>query len=362
MSTGTIATFDPSALGADVPSVSPTQSLTTSESTRAMAEIQSALTIAAARPRDERRCIDKIANACQRPRLAEISQYSYSKGKGDISGPSIHLMTVVANLWGNIQFGFREMSQGRGESTVEAFAWDLESNTKRSLQFVVPHKIGLRGGKFKTLTDPREIYEWIANQAQRRVRSCLENVIPKDVIDEAVDQCTATMKAAADTSPEALNKMLAKFGEIGVSKEQIETRIQRRIEAITPAQIINLRRIFTSIKDGMSHASDWFESEKKEPPKGENQDSKPAGKSSAKETIKAKAEAAAKKDDPELAESTGDQSVFDALMQKVNGTTKPAELKKLKTQVEANKDIDDNQRQRLVAMVDEYLEASKIEG
>lgn len=279
--------YDPQAANGAGEMIAPTQSLSVAETARTTAEVQSALTIAAARPRNERQCIDRIMTACQRLGLAAISQYAYSKGGTNITGPSIHLLTTVATNWGNIQFGFRELAQGRGESTVEAYAWDMQTNTRRSLTFVVPHRIGLKGGKTKPLTDPRDIYEWVANQAQRRVRSCLENVIPRDVIDDAVEECTKTLHSKADTSPEALKKMVATFETVGVTKAQIEARIQRRIDAIAPAQVISLRRIYTSIKDGMSTVEDWFEPEAEDGGTGDLPQ-----KQSAKDKVKAQAEKA----------------------------------------------------------------------
>ncbi len=228
------------------------------ESQRAMAEIQAALVIAQSRPRDEMRCLDRISNACQRIGLAERAEYSYSKGGTEINGPTIDLLTVIANCWGNMQFGFRELSQQNGESTIEAFAWDLESNTKRSVVFTVPHKIK-SGQNLKSISDPREIYELVANNAQRRVRACLEAIVPTDVVDSAVDQCRETLKASEPVTPDKIKALVEAFaGEFKVSKEQIEARIQRRVDTITPAQMLSLRRIWKSLKDGMSNPGDWF--------------------------------------------------------------------------------------------------------
>ena len=67
------------------------------------------------------------------------------------------------------------------------------------------------------------------------------------------------MKASADTSPDALKKLCAAFDAIHVTREQIEKRIQCRLEAIRPAQVVQLRKIYTSVKDGMSAAGDWFD-------------------------------------------------------------------------------------------------------
>jgi len=110
------------------------------EQQRATAEIQAALTVAKHSRRDEVEAVDRIKTACQRVRLAEGAEYVYDRGGTEITGPTIDLLTVIANCWGNIQFGFRELTQGNGESTVEAFAWDLETNSKSVKVFTVPHK------------------------------------------------------------------------------------------------------------------------------------------------------------------------------------------------------------------------------
>lgn len=204
--------------------------------------------------------VDRIKNACQRIGLAEKSEYVYNRGGTDITGPTIDLLTVIANYWGNIQFGFRELSQQGGESTVEAFAWDLESNAKRSVVFTVAHKrVTDKGRKTTILTDPRDIYELVANYAQRRVRSCLEAIVPPDVVEDAVLQCRATLQERAEVTPDAIAKLLAAFGKLSVSKEQIEAKLGRRLDAMQPAQLVNLRRIYKSITDGMSKPEDWFE-------------------------------------------------------------------------------------------------------
>jgi hypothetical protein len=83
-------------------------------------------------------------------------------------------------------------------------------------------------------------------------------VIPGDVTEAAVAQCEATMKSKADTSPEAMQRMVAAFEPFGVTREQIEKRIQRRLDAIQPAQVVSLKKIYASLRDGMSAPIDWF--------------------------------------------------------------------------------------------------------
>ncbi|MBJ8440063.1 hypothetical protein [Acinetobacter junii] len=236
-----------------------TQAMSTvqSDSQRAIAEVQAALVIAKQFPRNPIEAYDKIMNACQRSGLAQSAVYSYARGGTSVTGPSIRLAEMLAQNWGNIQYGIRELSSENGESTVEAFAWDVETNTRQTKVFQVPHMRYTRNGS-KKLTDPRDIYELVANNGARRLRACILGVIPGDVIDDAVAQCERTIHASADTSPEAVQKLVTAFEQFGVSKKDIEDFIQRRIDAITAANIVSLRKIFTSLRDGMSTPKDWF--------------------------------------------------------------------------------------------------------
>jgi hypothetical protein len=157
--------------------------------------------------------------------------------------------------------GIVELEQKNGESICEAYALDLESNYKESKIFSVPHVRSTKRGSYR-LEDPRDIYELVANNGSRRERACILSVIPGDIVDEAVEQCTKTLMANADVSPENVKKMCDMFNaEFNVTREQIEKRIQRRIDSITPAQMVNLRSIYNSLKDGMSNPADWFEME-----------------------------------------------------------------------------------------------------
>lgn len=234
-----------------------------SDAQRAIAEVQAKLMIARAQPRDEKRAVDRIINAFCRASLAEQSQYAYSKGGTDISGPSIRSAEAMAQLWGNIEFGFRELSRGVGDdgtpfSEVEAFGWDLETNTRRPVQFRVPHWRDTKKGGYK-ITDERDIYELVSNQAQRRVRACILALIPGDVQEAAMNQAEVTLKASADTTPEGIKKLVEAFAAFGVTKEQIEKRIQRRVDTIQPAQVMSMKKIYASLRDGMSAVEDWFE-------------------------------------------------------------------------------------------------------
>lgn len=266
---------------------------------RELAETQTKYLMAERFPRDEVAAMDRILNAFSRPTLAEKAAYQFARGGSDIAGPSIRAAEAIAQQWGNMDSGWRELQRGTDPtgvpfSEVEAFCVDLQSRNSKRLQFIVRHWRDTKQGGYK-LKDERDIYELCANQAQRRLRACILASIPGDVTEAAMQQAETTLKAKADTSPEAMHKMLEAFAAFGVTKEHIEKRIQRRLDAITPAQVVSLKRIYASLRDDMSTPAEWFDIEP-EAPKASGLDAVKAAAAAA--TTKAKKTATPPADAP----------------------------------------------------------------
>lgn len=227
--------------------------------TRQAQEVQAAMVIAKRFPRDEVEAFNRILKSCQRKTLAEQSMYEYPRGGQKVTGPSIRLAEALAQNWGNLDYGIVELEQNNGESQVMAYAWDLETNTRQSKIFSVPHIRATKHGN-KTLTDPRDIYEMVANQGARRLRACILGVIPGDVIDSAVEQCQLTLRGA---NPEPLidrvrNMVKAFEDKFSVTKEMLEEYIGCNSTAFSENDFIRLRNIYSSLKDGMSKREDYF--------------------------------------------------------------------------------------------------------
>ncbi len=235
-------------------------------------EVFSMVMMAKRFPRTPLESMDRILTAFQRPSLAEVSQYQFARGGTDIVGPSIRAAEAIAQEWGNLDTGWREISRGIGAdgkpfSEVQAYCVDLQNTTRKALTFIVPHWRDTKRGGYQ-IKDERDIYELCANQAQRRLRACIIACIPGDVIEQAMAQAAATLRAKADVSPEAQKKLLDTFAQWGVTKEHIEARIQRRLDSITPAQMVAMKRIYASLRDDMSAPGDWFDMGE-QPSKGE---------------------------------------------------------------------------------------------
>jgi hypothetical protein len=228
-------------------------------STRAMEEVKAAMTIAKRFPRDETASYQRIMQACKRKGLAEASLYAYPKGGQTVTGPSIRLAEMLAQNWGNCDFGVIELEQRKGESSVMSYAWDLETNTRQTKIFNIKHERHTKHG-VKALADPRDIYELTANQGARRLRACILGIIPGDVVDAAVAECEKTM-AGNNSEPlvDRIRSMVTAFAEMSVTQEMLEARLQHKIEATTEAELVQLKKIYRSLRDGMADRADFFE-------------------------------------------------------------------------------------------------------
>lgn len=231
----------------------------TIESSRAVAEAQGKLIIAKNFPRNEYESYAKVIEACKRKSLAEKALYSYPRSGSTISGPSIRLAEELARCWGNIDFGIKELSQKEGESEMQAYCWDMETNTISSQTFVVPHVRDTKTGQQK-LKNQRDIYENNANMAGRRLRARILAVLPPDLVEKAVAECKKTLAGNNDMPlKDRIKNMVVAFEKFGVKLEVIEKRLDRSIDTMTAEDISEYVGIYNSLRDGNSSISDWFD-------------------------------------------------------------------------------------------------------
>lgn len=230
------------------------------EISRAIAQVQGALVVAQQRPRDQIAAAERMREACAVQSLAERAFFRYSRGGGQITGPSIHLATELARCWGNVDYGITELrrDEGRGESEMLAYAWDLETNAKVANSFIVPHKRDKKGGA-EALTDMRDIYENNANNAARRLRECIFRILPTSFLEEAKTICDTTLQNGGGEPIEKRRDALLKaFGDLGISRARLERKIGRAADKLTAHDIGVLRVVYQSIRRGEVTIADEF--------------------------------------------------------------------------------------------------------
>lgn len=223
-------------------------------------EVQVAMVAAKRFPRDEIEAYNRVMRDCQRKTLAEKAMYEYPRGGQVVTGPSIHLARAMARSWGNLDSGFKVLEQSAKESTVMAYCWDMETNYRETKVFTVQHIRETKKGAYP-LTDSRDIYEMVANQAARRERACILSVIPGDVVDAAIWQCNVTLASGGKMPLVDMVRALVKnFQEqYGVTAEMLEKYIGCKKEAFSQQSVVRLKNVYNTIRDGSASVEQYFD-------------------------------------------------------------------------------------------------------
>lgn len=237
------------------------------EASRAIAEAQGKLVIAKRFPRNEVEAYAKAMEACQRPSMAAKAFYSFPRGGQTVAGPTIRFAEELARCWGNIDYGIKELSQDDGKSEMQAYAWDLETNAQSVQNFTNPHQREKTDKRTRTtvmenLTSQRDIYENNANMATRRLRSRILAILPSWFVEDAIEECKKTLAGKNETPLiDRVKKMVVQFAKIGVTQEQIEKRLKRKIDTMNADDFTEFIGIYNAIKQGESKIGDWFEAD-----------------------------------------------------------------------------------------------------
>lgn len=233
------------------------------EQSRAMQEVQAMVISAKKFPRDELASYNKILKSCQRFSLAQEAVYRLPIGKDTKEGPSIRLAEVLAQCWGNMSFGIKELSRANGKSSCSAFCVDWENNTKVDFDFDVDHYIEVgKKGEVKTkkyITDPSEIDRLVSNRGARKLRNAILKIIPKDVIDEAVKVCKKTVAGGGGVPiVDRVRTMIAAFDSVGVNQQMVEEYLKHGLDIITGEELAEMQGIYKSIFDKQAKRQDFF--------------------------------------------------------------------------------------------------------
>lgn len=220
------------------------------EQTRAAAEVLAVVQVAQQCPRVISTARAEMQQSCQQHGLAERAFYRYPRGGQSVSGPSVHLARELARCWGNVQYGVAELRRDDeyGQSEMLAFAWDVQTNARSSLTFIVPHK-RYTGGQ--DLTDLRDVYENNANVGARRLREAIFSILPPWFTEEAAELCNRTLERGDGKSlAERVADAVKVFDGMGVAKDRLEQKLGRPAEKWSAFDLAQLMITHRSLRRG----------------------------------------------------------------------------------------------------------------
>lgn len=237
------------------------------EQSRAVAEVAAAVRVAQDNPRDTSRAVEQMREVCGRLAVAERAFYSVPN-RG--SGLSVHIARELARIWGNADYGVRELARDdeTGESEMQAWAWDVETNTRSTRSFIVPHAKSTKQGR-KALVDLNDIYLNNQNVGARAVRECIFSILPGWLTSEAEQILKATLQKGDGASVEQRrDAAVEKFRDLNVTEQQLVDYIGKDKGHWSASDLANLTRAYMSITQDGIPAQDFFPEKPVELPVG----------------------------------------------------------------------------------------------
>ncbi|MGU3650621.1 hypothetical protein [Mycolicibacterium sp. A43C] len=226
------------------------------EASRAIAEVQAAVVVGQACPRDPALAEAEMRAVCARPEMAEQAFYQVDR----TFRPSVHLARELARIWGNVEYGTKELHRDdqQGQSEVLAFAWDVQNNSRSTRTFLNPHQ-STRGGLRVDLTDLQDIYLSNQNVGARAVRETIFSILPRWFVETAQNICRDTLERGDGTPlADRIAALVEVFDGLGVTVGQLEARIERDRETWTAQDLAQLTVDANAIRRGEVRRDELF--------------------------------------------------------------------------------------------------------
>lgn len=216
-------------------------------------------------PRNIMRAVDNsIAIVTMDPQTAATCNYSLPRGGKTLSGPSVHLATILAQNWGNLRVESKVVDISDKQITSQAVCFDLENNL--AIKVEVKRSISTRSGRMND--DMITVTGNAANSIA--FRNAVLKVIPKGVVDKVYNAAKNTITGDISDEQKFKNKRKQVFDklkdEYGVSeKEVLETIGKAAVSNITREDLVTIIGIGQSLKDGDTTVEQAFRSGVKTP-------------------------------------------------------------------------------------------------
>lgn len=234
------------------------------------AKIKARYALAIRNPRDIDMVRTKILKACARPRFAEAARYALPRAGKKIEGPSIRFAEEVARDYGNLSVESAIVHDDAERRVVRVTVTDVEANLPLSTDVVIEkflERNTLRQGQealsSRMNSAGRVVYRIAADEGELVVkqgaltskarRNLILQVLPADVLEDAMEACVSTMRKTDAADPEATRKnILDKFASVGVTPADLKAYVGNDMARVDTALWQELRDIFTAIKDGLT--------------------------------------------------------------------------------------------------------------
>jgi len=224
------------------------------------AEIDIQISTAKQYPRDLKQVLNKIGTyATMDKETAEDCFYVLRREGANgqssvIEGLSVRMAEIIASSWGNLRVQSRIIGNDGKMITAQAICHDLETNLAVSKE--VKRRITNKYGK--TYSEDMQV---VTGNAASSIafRNAVLAVIPKAVTKRIINEVKKVALGQSIDLEQSRQNVLAYFGKLGVTNEQIFHYLGiKAIEQIDKQMIFELRATRNAIEEGTTSVKETF--------------------------------------------------------------------------------------------------------
>lgn len=251
----------------------------------ARAEVESGYIMALKKPRNEDDARDSILRACKNLIFAEKAIYKKPVGKKIMEGPSIRFVEEALRHWQNVKTLQNCIYEDTSKRIIKITVIDLESNLSYSKEITIEKKVERKDSKGREILGERlnsfgeKVFIVVATEdeaqikeaalSSKSIRNSGQRLLPEHIVEEAMKTARQTVKANVDKDPDAeKRKILDAFSAMGIKPSELEKYLGHKMDIVTPAELVDLRQVWQTLKDGEAKWSDYVTPEDKAPEGG----------------------------------------------------------------------------------------------
>lgn len=215
---------------------------------KAMVDMQ--ISTAKAFPRNIKRSTENaIAIVTMDRDTASTCTYSVPRGGKAITGPSVHLSKILAQVWGNMRVESKVIAIESKHVVSQAIAFDLENNL--AIKVEVKRSIMTKTGRMND--DMITVTGNAGNSIA--LRNAILSVIPRSVVDKVYNEAKNTITGDISDATKLLKRRKQVFDGLKDTYSLTEAEIlgavgKSAIDHITGDDLVVLIGIGQAIKDG----------------------------------------------------------------------------------------------------------------
>lgn len=196
-----------------------------------------------------------IAEACRLRDLAIYSWTTRSKNgtPGIVEGPTIKLALMLYRNWGNASIEVKVVKETNEYIDFAADFVDLETGTK--FPAIYRQYIGNNRGKM-SIERHLDINRQIGKS--KVMRNAIITGMPGWLVRDAIEAAKKSDQKKFAKEDKKIPRLLESFAEYGISRDDIEKRIDVPLEEASDEQISKLRGIFRALGEGMTTPGNEF--------------------------------------------------------------------------------------------------------